>query len=130
MSENMRVLGILLHQLFLVLGHHVGGDFYADLSLAGRVHGRRPSRMRVVRLAVIVLPVIVLAFKCLRFSGLGLFRLLLRSRVLRIVYCVAFCCVIQVISLSVPTYCLMLKDTEKMGISGTYPKQSVYETLR
>ena len=45
---------------------------------------------------------IVLAFKCLRFSGLGFFhlRLLFRSRVLRIVYCVALCCVIQVISLS------------------------------
>jgi hypothetical protein len=39
--------------------------------------------------------VIVLAFKCLRFSGLARFRLLLRSRVLRIVYCVALCCVIQ-----------------------------------
>ena len=36
------LLGILLHQRFLVLGHHVGGDFYVDLALAGRVHGRRP----------------------------------------------------------------------------------------
>ena len=52
--------------------------------------------MRVARLAMIVL---VLAFKCLRFSGLALFRLP-RSGVLRIVDCVAFCCVIQVISLS------------------------------
>ena len=61
--------------------------------------------MRVAGLAVIVLTMILLAFKCLRFSGLGRFRLLLRSRVLRIVYCVALCCVIQVISLSVPTCC-------------------------
>jgi hypothetical protein len=54
--------------------------------------------------------VIVLAFKCLRFSGLGRFhlRLLLRSRVLRIVYCVALCCVIQVISLSGADVLLML----------------------
>ena len=63
--------------------------------------------MRVAGLTMIVLAVIVLAFKCLRFSGLALFhlRLLLRSRVLRIVYCVALCCVIQVISLSVPRCC-------------------------
>jgi hypothetical protein len=45
-----------------------------------------------------------LALKCLPFSGLALFRLIfrrmvLRGRVLRIVYCVAFCCVIQVFSL-------------------------------
>jgi hypothetical protein len=63
------------------------------------------TRLAVVVLAVIVLCVIVLAFKCLRLSGLALFWLLLRSRVLRIVDCVALCCVIQVISLSVPTCC-------------------------
>jgi hypothetical protein len=62
--------------------------------------------MRVAGLAVgMIVLCIVLAFKCLRFSGLGRFWLLLRSRVLRIVDCVAFCCVIQVISLSVPTCC-------------------------
>jgi len=97
--------GILLHQRFLVLGHHVRGDLYADLALAGWIHGRRSLRMRVAGLAMIVLCVIVLAFKCLRFSGLARFRLLLRTRVLRIVYCVALCCVIQVISLSVPRCC-------------------------
>jgi hypothetical protein len=37
-----------------------------------------------------------------------LFRLLLRSRVLRIFKCVAFCCVIQVISLSGAEVLLML----------------------
>ena len=79
--------------------------------------------MRVAGLAMIV---IMLAFNCLRFSGLAGFhlRLLLRGRVLRIIECVAFCCVIQVISLSVPRL-LLMKDTEKLGISGTYPKQSV-----
>jgi hypothetical protein len=41
-----------------------------------------------------------LAFKCLRFSGLACFRLLAGGGVFRIVYCVAFRCVIQVISLS------------------------------
>ena len=63
--------------------------------------------MSVAGLSVIVpcMGVLALTFKCLRFSGLGHFRLLLRSRVLRIVYCVALCCVIQVISLSVPTCC-------------------------
>ena len=46
--------------------------------------------------------VLALAFKCLRFNRLALFhlRLLPRGGVLRIVYCVAFRCVIQVISLS------------------------------
>jgi hypothetical protein len=61
--------------------------------------------MRVAGLAMIVLALIVLAFKCLRLSGLALFWLLLRGSVLRIVDCVALCCVIQVISLSVPTCC-------------------------
>jgi hypothetical protein len=60
--------------------------------------------MRVSRLSVgvIMLPVsvVVLAFKCLPFSGLALFRLVSRGRVLRIVNCVRFCCVIQVVSLS------------------------------
>jgi hypothetical protein len=53
--------------------------------------------MRVAGLSVgmIVPAMSVLAFKCLRFSGLARFRLLLRSRVLGIVYCVALCCVIQ-----------------------------------
>lgn len=54
--------------------------------------------MGVFRLAV---GVVVLAFKCLCFSSLAFFhlRLLLRGRVLRVIKCVAFCCVIQVISL-------------------------------
>ena len=52
--------------------------------------------MRVAGLTMIMA---VLAFKSLRFNGLALFRLPGRG-VLRIVYCVAFCCVIQVISLS------------------------------
>jgi hypothetical protein len=42
---------------------------------------------------------VVLAFKWLPLNGLALFRLLLRGRVLRIIKCVLFCCVIQVISL-------------------------------
>ena len=57
---------------------------------------------------VIVLAVSVVMFgmalKCLPFNGLALFclisrRKVLRRRVLRIVECVRFCCVIQVISL-------------------------------
>jgi hypothetical protein len=55
------------------------------------------SRLTVVVL-VIRLGVLALACKPLRFSSLA--RLWLRGRVLRIVYCVAFRCVIQVISLS------------------------------
>ena len=59
--------------------------------------------MGVVVLTVRVV-VLTLAFKCLPFSGLALVRLVsrrkvLRRRVFRIVDCVAFCCVIQVISL-------------------------------
>ena len=85
--------------------------------------------MRVPRLAMIVLSsgMIVpgaLAFKCLRFSGLACFRLLAGGGVLRIVDCVAFRCVIQVISLSSAAGAADEKH-EKMGISGTYPKQSV-----
>jgi hypothetical protein len=75
--------------------------------------------MGMARLTMVVLSsgmtvpgMLALAFKCLRFSGLALFRLLPRGGVLRIVDCVAFCCVIQVISLSVPPLLLMLKDTE------------------
>jgi hypothetical protein len=64
--------------------------------------------MRVAGLSVIVPCMLALAFKCLRLNGLGRFRLLLRSRVLRIVYCVALCCVIQVISLSGADVLLML----------------------
>ena len=73
--------------------------------------------MRVSRLSVgMIIPVSVvvlgplkafrrLALKCLPLSGLALFRLvsrrmLFRRRVLRIVNCVRFCCVIQVVSLS------------------------------
>jgi hypothetical protein len=43
--------------------------------------------MRVAGLAMIMYPrsMVVLAFKCLTLNGLALFRLLLRSRVLRIV---------------------------------------------
>jgi hypothetical protein len=64
------------------------------------------SRLTV---GVIVLPmsvvVLALALKCLPFSGLALFclisrRKVFRGRVLRIVNCVRFCCVIQVVSLS------------------------------
>jgi hypothetical protein len=65
-----------------------------------------------------------LAFKCLRFSGLARFRLFPGSRVLRIVECVAFGCVIQVISLSSAAIAADERHG-KMGISGTYPKQSV-----
>jgi hypothetical protein len=86
--------------------------------------------MGVAGLTMIVLPrgVIMLAFKCLRFSGLALFhlRLMLRGSILRIVDCVAFCCVVQVISLS--SAAVACSDDEKhgkTGISGTYPKQSV-----
>jgi hypothetical protein len=63
--------------------------------------------MGVTRFAVVVLAMsmVVLAFKCLPLNGLVLFWLLLRGRVLRIIKCVLFCCVIQVISLSVPTFC-------------------------
>jgi hypothetical protein len=67
--------------------------------------------MGVPRLSMIVLSMdtivicvgmLTLACKFLCFSGLAFFhlRLLPRGRVLRIVYCVAFRCVIQVISLS------------------------------
>jgi hypothetical protein len=52
------------------------------------------------RLSMIVPGMLALAFKCLRFSGLALFRLLPGGRVLRSIECVAFGCVIQVISLS------------------------------
>ena len=53
----------------------------------------------VIVLAVSVV-VFVVALKCSPFNGLALFRLIsrrkvLRGRVLRIVYCVRFCCVIQ-----------------------------------
>jgi hypothetical protein len=48
---------------------------------------------------VLRMGVLALAFKCLRFSGLACFRLS-GCGALRIVECVAFCCVIQVISLS------------------------------
>lgn len=78
--------------------------------------------MVMPRLAMIVFR--VLAFKCLRFSGLALFWLLPGRWVLRIVECVAFCCVIQVISLSSAAGAASEKHG-KMGISGTYPKQSV-----
>jgi hypothetical protein len=71
---------------------------------------------------------IMLAFKCLRFSGLARFHLrlllLLRGRVLRILECVAFCCVIQVISLSGADVAADERRV-KMGISGTYPRQPV-----
>ena len=83
------LLGILLHQRFLVLGHHVRGDLYADLALAGRVHRRRPFGMGVAGLSVgvVVLAVSVIvsgvALKCLPFNGLALFRLISRSKVLR-----------------------------------------------
>ena len=71
--------------------------------------------MRVAGLAMIM---IVLAFKCLRFSGLALFLgLLLRGRVLRIIECVAFCCVIQVISLSGAA---VAADAEKHGKIGDF----------
>ena len=85
--------------------------------------------MRVPLLAMIVLSsgMVVpgaLAFKCLRFSGLACFRLLAGRGVFRIVYCVAFRCVIQVISLSSAAGAADEKH-EKIGISGTYPKQSV-----
>ncbi len=55
--------------------------------------------MGLPRLPMIV-GMVVLTFKCLRFSGLALFRLLPGGGVLRIVECVAFGCVIQLISLS------------------------------
>jgi len=73
---------------------------------------------------VIVLAVRVIvsgvALKCLPFNGLGLFRLIsrrkvLRGRVLRIVDCVAFCCVIQVISLSGAAV-----DAERRGKNGDF----------
>ncbi len=65
--------------------------------------------MSMAGLAMIVprMGMIVLAFKCLRFSGLALFRLS-GGGVLRIIECVAFCCVIQVISLSGADGLLML----------------------
>jgi hypothetical protein len=54
-------------------------------------------------MSVIVFPVRVavlgLAFKCLPFSSLALFGLL-RRRVLRIVYCITFRCVIQIVFLN------------------------------
>jgi hypothetical protein len=53
-----------------------------------------------------IMGMVMLAFNCLRLSGLALFRLLPRGGVLRIVYCVAFCCIIQVISLSGATVLL------------------------
>jgi len=82
--------------------------------------------MRMPRLSMIVGMVVLcaLAFKCLRFSGLAYFRLLAGGGVLRIVDCVAFRCVIQVISLSSAAGAASERH-ENMGISGTYPKQSV-----
>jgi hypothetical protein len=75
-----------------------------------------------------------MAFKCLRFSGLASFhlRLLLRGRVLRTVECVAFCCVIQVISLSLSS--AAVADDERHGKMGDFPARTpnnqFIETLR
>jgi len=43
-----RLLGILLHQRFLLLAYHVRGDLNAQLALAGRVHRRDVRAMGVV----------------------------------------------------------------------------------
>lgn len=50
-------------------------------------------------MAGLTMIVIVLAFKCLPLKGLALFGLLFRGSIFRIIKCVLFCCVIQVISL-------------------------------
>jgi hypothetical protein len=70
-----------------------------------------------MRMAGLTMIMIVLAFKCLRFSGLARFRLLPGGGVLRIVYCVAFCCVIQVISLSGAA---VAADDERHGKNGDF----------
>lgn len=78
--------------------------------------------MRMAGLAMIVLPngmivpsMLALAFKCLRFNRLALFRLLPRGGVLRIVYCIAFRCVFQVISLSSAADAAYAVKTRKNG---------------
>jgi hypothetical protein len=82
--------------------------------------------MRVAGLAMIMYPrsMVVLAFKCLRFSGLALFhlRLLPRGRVLRIIECVAFCCVVQVISLSF--FSAAVAADEKTRKNGGFPART------
>jgi hypothetical protein len=77
--------------------------------------------MGVVVLTVRVV-VLALAFKCLPFSGLALFPLLLRGRVLRIVYCVRFCCVIQVVSLSAAPVAANAKRHGKIGVFWHVPQ--------
>ena len=67
-----------------------------------------------------MMSMVVLAFKCLRFNRLALFRLLPRGGVLRIVYCVAFCCVIQVISLSSAA----VAADEKIRKNGGFPART------
>jgi hypothetical protein len=74
--------------------------------------------MRVSGLTMIM---VVLACNCLRFSGLALFRLLPGGRVLRIIECVAFCCVIQVISLSGAAVAADKKTRKKWGFPARTP---------
>src|SRR5438067_1152128 len=67
-ARYARLFGVLPYQRFLLLGHHVGGDFDADLALAGRVHWRRPFSMRVVMALVGVVVVLFRVGPSLAFS--------------------------------------------------------------
>ena len=123
-SRDAGLLGILLHQRFLVLGHHVGGDFYARSracrpgpwaeapeDACGRARHDRDRAWPSSACASVV-------WACFHLAAAqkqGSQDCLLRCALLR--YPSDFLISADVL--------LMLKRHRKMGISGTYPKQSV-----